>query len=128
MSGTYRDETESLHARVEQLEEQIDERERQIEALRGRLGDQDAVFARLKGVIDANGDKRARGAGRWSLAVGALLACLGVGGGVAVAKRSSAAVPPPPAPTSPAAQAPTLPAAFPRAAPPTAAPPPIGND
>src|SRR5690349_15261196 len=99
MSGTYRDETESLRARLEQLEERLGERERQVEELRGRLGDQDAVFARLKGVIDANGDKRERRASRWSLAGGALLACLGVVAGVAVVKRSAAALPPPPAPT-----------------------------
>jgi len=55
MNEPYRDERESLRAKARDLEEQLATRDREVEALRCRLGDQDAVFVRLESAL---GDRR----------------------------------------------------------------------
>lgn len=77
---TYRDETESVHARVAHLEAELAGKTRSVEDLERQLSDQDAVFTRLEGVID---NKDAGGLGRWSFLGGVLLAGVIAAGGTA---------------------------------------------
>ena len=96
MSASYRDENESLRARNAQLEAELIEREVRLEALEQKLGDNDAVLDRLRGIVDQRSPK----AGRFtSFACGVLLTVAAVGavGGVVTvvgARRASAAAPP----------------------------------
>lgn len=79
MSGSYRDETESLRAKAAHLEEELASREAEVEELRRRLADQEAVFTRLEGVI---GQKEKGRSGRWFFVGGLLLASAGVASAV----------------------------------------------
>lgn len=101
MSDAYRDETGSLQAKVARLEEALKERDRELEELRRRASDQDAVFAKLKTALD---DRPARRSGRGVLVACALIAAGTAAGGIALARARAAS--PAPRPESQASPAP----------------------
>jgi hypothetical protein len=86
MPAAYRDETDSLLAKNRALEEKLAEREREIEALRARVSDQEAVFDRLENVLDAK--SKASRPKRFFAIGGGLAAAVALLGTLAVARSS----------------------------------------
>jgi hypothetical protein len=110
MNDAYRDEKESLHARIQELEAGLSNRDAELEELRQRSSDQNAVFTRLQSVLDRGAEPARR---RWPFVAGTVIAALGILGGSFGLARSRSL---PPAPKAVAAQN-AVPAALPAADP-----------
>lgn len=80
--SAYRDEYEALRTRTERLERELEERDARIAGLEERLGDNDALVERLRGVID---DRTAKPTRRWATFGAGIAATLGVVGVVGAA-------------------------------------------
>src|SRR5215475_12041443 len=94
MSDAYRDLNEGLLAKNKALQDELAERDRRIEALQKRLGDQEAVFQRLEHALDAKGGAPPKRKRRRALLAGALVAtALAAIGGVALGGRAKPSLP-----------------------------------
>lgn len=90
----FRNENEAAHARVAELEDRLRARDETIAKLEAKLGDQEAVFRRLEGTLDA-GKKRTRA----PLALGLVLSGVGAAA-LAIGVLRAGHAPPPAAPSA----------------------------
>jgi hypothetical protein len=104
MSDAYRDERVALQARAHQLEDELKRRDAELDELRQRLSEQDAVLARLQGVLARKPPSRPK---RWPLFAAGAVAFAGLAAAAMMLGRSrgAAAAPAPLAAPSPPAAA-----------------------